>query len=75
MSFTEEKEKVIAQIKELQSKTTLEQIKALLATEDSLLTSDQQNLVREIRSEYLKNPEELISLDEFKNTIKAKYGF
>lgn len=75
MSFTEEKEKVIAKIKELQSEATLDLIKALLFTEDSLLTATQQNLVRERRTEYLKNPNELISLEEFKNTIKTKYGF
>lgn len=75
MSFIEEKEKVIAKIKELQSEATLDQIKDLLSNEGSLLTDNQQNLVRERRTAYLKNPEELISLEEFKSTIKAKYGF
>lgn len=75
MSFIEEKEKVIAKIKELQSETTLNQIKDLLANEGSLLTDNQQNLVRERRTAYLKNPAELLSLEEFKSTIKAKYGF
>lgn len=75
MSFIEEKEKVIAKIKELQSEATLDQIKDLLANEGSLLTDNQQNLVRERRTAYLKNPEELLSLEEFKSSIKAKYGF
>ena len=75
MSFIEEKEKVIAKIKELQNEAILDQIKALLTNEDSLLTNTQQNVVRERRAAYLKNPDELLSLEEFKNTIKAKYGF
>ena len=75
MSFIEEKEKVIAKIKELQSEATLDQIKDLLANEGSLLTDNQQKLVRERRTAYLKNPEELLSLEEFKSSIKAKYGF
>ena len=75
MSFIEEKEKVIAKIKELQSEATLDQIKDLLANEGSLLTDNQQNLVRERRTAYIKNPEELLSLEEFKSSIKAKYGF
>lgn len=73
MSFIEEK--VIAKIKELQNEAILDQIKVLLTIEDSLLTNTQQNVVRERRAAYLKNPDELLSLEEFKNTIKTKYVF
>lgn len=42
---------------------------------ESLLTENQIDEARERRSEYLKNPDEVISLDVFKKAIKTKYGF
>lgn len=75
MNILEERKKLIAKINQIENLEVLEKLSLLVEDSSSLLTTNQMNEVRERRSEYLKNPEEVISLEEFKNTIKTKYGF
>ncbi len=75
MNILEERKKLIAKINQIENLEVLEKLSSLVEDSSSLLTTNQMNEVRERRSEYLKNPEEVISLEEFKSTIKTKYGF
>lgn len=75
MNILEERKKLIAKINQIENLEVLEKLSLLVEDSSSLLTTNQKNEVRERRSEYLKNPEEVISLEEFKSTIKTKYGF
>ena len=75
MNILEERKKLIAKINKIENLEVLEKISLLVEDSSSLLTTNQMNEVRERRSEYIKNPEEVISLEEFKSTIKTKYGF
>ena len=75
MNILEERKKLIAKINQIENLEVLEKLSLLVEDSSSLLTTNQMNEVRERRSEYLKNPEEVISLEEFKSTIKTKYGF
>ena len=75
MNILEERKKLIAKINKLENLEVLEKLSLLVEDSSSLLTTNQIDEVRERRSEYLKNPEEVISLEEFKSTIKTKYGF
>ena len=75
MNILEERKKLIAKINKIENLEVLQKISLLVEDSSSLLTTNQMNEVRERRSEYLKNPEEVISLEEFKSTIKTKYGF
>ena len=75
MNILEERKKLIAKINQIENLEVLEKLSLLVEDSSSLLTTNQIDEVRERRSEYLKNPEEVISLEEFKSTIKTKYGF
>jgi hypothetical protein len=75
MTILEERKKLIAKINKIENLELLEKISLFVEDSDSLLSESQMNEVRERRTEYLKNPENIISLDEFKSTIKSKYGF
>ena len=75
MNILKERKKLIAKFNKLENLEVLEKLSLLVEDSSSLLTTNQMNEVRERRSEYLKNPEEVISLEEFKSTIKTKYGF
>lgn len=75
MNILEERKKLIAKINQIENLEVLEKLSLLVEDSSSLLTTNQKNEVRERRSEYLKNPKEVISLEEFKSTIKTKYGF
>ena len=75
MNILEERKKLIAKINKIENLEVLQKISLLVEDSSSLLTTNQMNEVRERRSEYLKNPEQVISLEEFKSTIKTKYGF
>ena len=75
MNILEERKKLIAKINKIENLEVLQKISLLVEDSSSLLTTNQMNEVRERRSEYIKNPEEVISLEEFKSTIKTKYGF
>ena len=75
MNILEERKKLIAKINKIENLEVLQKITLLVEDSESLLTENQIDEVRERRSEYLKNPEEVISLEEFKSTIKTKYGF
>lgn len=75
MNILEERKKLIAKINKIENLEVLEKISLLVEDSESLLTENQIDEVRERRSEYLKNPDEVISLDVFKKAIKTKYGF
>lgn len=75
MNILEERKKLIAKINKIENLEVLEKISLLVEDSESLLTESQIDEVRERRSEYLKNPDEVISLDVFKKAIKTKYGF
>ncbi|CAM3612807.1 hypothetical protein FLGE108171_05970 [Flavobacterium gelidilacus] len=75
MNILEERKKLIAKINKIENPEILERISLIVEDSATLLNENQINEVRERRVEYLKNPEEVISLEEFKSTIKTKYGF
>lgn len=75
MNVIETREKLIKKINQIENPEILERISVFIDNSESLLTENQQNEVRERRIEYLKNSNEVISLDDFKNSIKVKYGF
>ena len=75
MNILEERKKLIAKINKIENLEVLEKISLLVEDSESLLTENQIDEARERRSEYLKNPDEVISLDVFKKAIKTKYGF
>ena len=75
MNILEERKKLIAKINKIENLEVLEKISLLVEDSESLLTENQIDEVRERRSEYLKNPDEVISLDAFKKAIKTKYDF
>lgn len=76
MNLTEEKNRIKNAIDRIDNPETLDRISAILSgSEDTLMTDEQLSIVRERREAYLKNPSELITLEEFKANIKKKYGF
>jgi|GEM_PF-2252099 len=75
MNILEERKKIIAKINKIENLAILEKISSFVENSESSLSENQINEVRERHSEYLKKPEEVISLDEFKSAIKSKYGF
>lgn len=75
MNILEERKKLIAKINKIENLEVLEKISLLVEASSSILNENQILEVRERRSEYLKNPEEVLSLEEFKSSIKSKYGF
>lgn len=74
-TLAETREKLIKKINQIENSDFLERISVFIDDSESLLNENQQNEVKERRIEYLKNSNEVISLDDFKNSIKAKYGF
>jgi len=75
MNLIEEKKRIINQINEIKDPFVLEKIALYIEDSASILTYNQKNEVRERRLSYLKNTDEVISLDEFKEQIYSKYGF
>lgn len=75
MNLIEEKKRIINQINEIKDPFVLEKIALYIEDSASILTDNQKNEVRERRLSYLKNTDEVISLDEFKEQIYSKYGF
>ncbi|WP_438966734.1 hypothetical protein [Flavobacterium sp.] len=74
MNILEERKKLIAKINKIENLEVLEKISLLVEASSSILNENQILEVRERRSEYLKNPAEVLSLEEFKRAIKSKYG-
>lgn len=74
MNILEERKKLIAKINKIENPEVLEKISLLVEDSSSILNENQIHEVRERRSEYLKNSEEVLSLEEFKRAIKSKYG-
>ena len=73
MNLTEEKNRIKNAIDRIENPETLGKISAILyGNEDTLITDDQLSIVKERREAYLKNPSELITLEEFKANIKKK---
>lgn len=71
MNLTEEKNRIKNAIDKVDKPETLDRINAILSgNEDTLMTDEQITMVRERREAYLKNPSELITLEEFKANIK-----
>ena len=75
MSYTEEKQFIIDKIISVENHDVLAKIISILEDNGSALTLEQQNEVRERREAYLRNPNELISENEFMDSIRLKYGF
>ncbi len=75
MSYTEEKQFIIDKIISVENHDVLTKIISILEHSESALTLEQQNEVRDRRVAYLKNPNELLSENEFMDSIRLKYGF
>lgn len=75
MNILEERKKLIAKINEIENLKILERISLFIESSESQLSTKQMDEVRERRTDYIKNTENVISLDEFKSSIKSKYGF
>ncbi len=75
MNLIEEKKRIINQINEIKDPFVLKKIALYIENSASILNDNQKNEVRERRLSYLKNTDEVISLDEFKEQIYSKYGF
>ncbi|AWH86842.1 hypothetical protein HYN59_17775 [Flavobacterium album] len=76
MDITKEKERLKIAIDKVEDPEILDKISAIISdSEPSMMTGEQLSVVRERREQYLKNPSDCVSLEEFKAIVKQKYGF